>query len=302
LATRAHPELLQQVAERDDVQDVRLRLNYRSGSRIVAASEYALGEKRGYEAPEDAAEGTIYFHPRDENYDGQAQHLFDTILSAVRERNPEVTLGRIAILYPAAWIGDSVANAAQEHSFGVIRSDTNALYPRSNRLMRWLELCAMWCCDGWRTGTPRFLRLVGEGHRLFAETLISEKAKYDFQRRLLETLWSRRDSAMTVHEWLAGVRDELVGDLVGETRTADEDLEVLDGFIDLSGPTGDIPDMTLGVFSGFGEGSDRLNLSTFTARRVASSRWLSCLVWMRVAFPATTQAPLSFVKLGDYST
>src|SRR6202030_1129271 len=54
--TGAHPELLQQVAKRDDVEEVRLKLNYRCGSRIVIASEYALGEERGYEAPEDAAE------------------------------------------------------------------------------------------------------------------------------------------------------------------------------------------------------------------------------------------------------
>jgi hypothetical protein len=37
---------------------------------------------------------------------------------------------------------------------------------------------------------------------------------------------------------------------------------VLDGFIERTGPTGDIPDMTLGLFSGFGEGNDRINLST----------------------------------------
>ena len=46
--TGAHPELLQQVAEREDVQTIRLRFNYRCGSRIVVASQYALGEERGY--------------------------------------------------------------------------------------------------------------------------------------------------------------------------------------------------------------------------------------------------------------
>ena len=59
--TGAHPELLQQLSNRDDVETVRLRLNYRSGSRIVTASSYALGEERDYEAPDGAVEGTIFF-------------------------------------------------------------------------------------------------------------------------------------------------------------------------------------------------------------------------------------------------
>jgi DNA helicase-2/ATP-dependent DNA helicase PcrA len=76
--TGAHPELLQRLAERGDVEDVTLRLNYRCGSRIVTASEYALGEDRGYSAPEDADEGTIYFHPRPGDYARQADYLFST--------------------------------------------------------------------------------------------------------------------------------------------------------------------------------------------------------------------------------
>jgi superfamily I DNA/RNA helicase len=186
--TGAHPELLQQVADRDDVEEVRLRLNYRCGSRIVTASEYALGEHRGYTAPEDAAEGTIFFHPRTGGYEQQAAYLFSTVLPEVIERVPELKLGRIAILYPAAWIGDAVANAAQGHGFGTIRSDTKALYPRSSRLMRWLELCAVWCCNGWQSGTPRFSKLVAEGNRIFAEVLFSDETRLAFRRSLLSLL------------------------------------------------------------------------------------------------------------------
>ncbi len=59
--TGANPQLLQKLSERKDVETVRLRLNYRCGSRIVSASKYALGEDRGYEAPENARDGTIFF-------------------------------------------------------------------------------------------------------------------------------------------------------------------------------------------------------------------------------------------------
>jgi DNA helicase-2/ATP-dependent DNA helicase PcrA len=258
----AHPELLQQVADRDDLEDIPLKLNYRCGSRIVAASEIALGEDRGYETPEDAAEGLIFFHPVYGNYQAQAEHLFDTVLPAIQGRNPGLPLGSIAILYSAAFIGDDVASAAQARGLGFIRSDTNALYPRSNRLMRWLEQCAIWCCDGWKSGTPRFSSVAREGIRLFPEALVSDETRRLFQRTLLNSLWSRRDSALAVHDWLQDVRDDLVGDLIAQTRTSDEDLEVLDDFIERTSPTGDISDMTLGLFSGFGEGNDRLCLST----------------------------------------
>src|SRR3546814_12010424 len=53
--TGANPELLRRLAQRPDVEEIRLGLNYRSGSQIVAASEYALGGARGYQAAENTA-------------------------------------------------------------------------------------------------------------------------------------------------------------------------------------------------------------------------------------------------------
>ncbi|MFZ5693954.1 MAG: ATP-dependent helicase [Pseudomonadota bacterium] len=260
--TGAYPELLQQLSEREDVQTVRLRLNYRCGSRIVTASEYALGEDRGYEAPEGAAEGTIYFHPCTGNYDEQAGYVFSTLIPEAKVRIPELTPGKIAILYPAAWIGDAVATAAQEYGFGVVRSDTNALYPRASRLMRWLEGCAAWCCGGWKTGNPRFARLVREGQGLFAEVLRSDEDRRRFRRNLLKELWSRRNGTMNVHDWLVEMRTNLIADLVSQCRTQDDEGVVLEEFIERTGPTGDVSDMSLDVFAGFGDGGDRLNLST----------------------------------------
>ncbi|MGF6507832.1 UvrD-helicase domain-containing protein [Paraburkholderia sp. 32] len=61
--TGAHPDLLESLSEREDVETVRLELNYRSGTRIVEASGYALGQARDYRAAEGASQGTIYIHP-----------------------------------------------------------------------------------------------------------------------------------------------------------------------------------------------------------------------------------------------
>lgn len=260
--TGAHPELLQRLSARPDVQTVRLRLNYRCGSRIVMASEYVLGEERGYEARDGATEGKIYFHPRTGGYEQQAEYVFSSLIPQSMARAPELTLGQIAILYPAAWIGDAVAVAAREHGLGTVRSDTNALYPRSSRLMRWLEGCAVWCCGGWRTGNPRLSRLVSEGQALFAEALASDEKRRIFQRDLVKEMWGQRNGAMALHGWLLAVRSSLIAGLIGQCRTLDEEGTVLDVFIDRTGSSGDVADMTLSTFAGFGDGGDRINLST----------------------------------------
>lgn len=93
--TGAYPELLKDLSERSDVETVRLRFNYRSGTKIVAASEYALGEERGYKARENAPEGTIYFHPRYGDYEQQAAYFFTHTLPEIRRRNPGLKLGDI---------------------------------------------------------------------------------------------------------------------------------------------------------------------------------------------------------------
>lgn len=260
--TGAHPDLLQRLSAREDVETVQLRFNYRCGSRIVEASQYALGENRDYQAPDDAEEGTIFFHPRTGSYEQQANYLFTTILPNALARIPAVTLGNIAILYPAAWIGNSVFEAAQRHGFGVIRTDGNALYPRSSRLMRWLELCAIWCCNGWQNGTPRFSKLVGEGTRIFNESLVADEQRHFFQRALLRILWIHRNSTFNLHEWLQAFYEDLIADLIARCRTLDDELNVLTTFMAQTVEGGQLDGMTLGQFSGHGEGNDRINLST----------------------------------------
>lgn len=259
--TGAHPELLQQVADRADVQTVRLEFNYRCGSNIVAASEFALGEVRGYRTPPGAHEGKIFFHALASSYEDQANHLLSVVLPDLQRRLGKLTPGDIAILYPAAWIGDAVAQLASRHGLGVLRADANALYPRSSRIMRWLEDCALWCCSGWRSGEPDFTKLVRDGVRIFSEDIISDDLRLQFQRQLISALWSRRMRTIPVHDWLGGVRDDAFSEFLSGNVVRDE-AETLRQFIERCGADGDAHGMTLEQFAGDGEQNERLNLST----------------------------------------
>ena len=259
--TGAHPELLQTISERDDVETVRLRLNYRSGTRIVTASSYALGENRGYIAAEGTPEGTIFFHPLIGQYDNQAAYIFNTVLPDIRARQPELKLGEIAIVYQAAWIGDALSQAASAAGIPTIRTDTNSIYPRSSRLMRWVEQCGEWCCGGWKSGSPRFSKIVSDGLRLFGEELADETSKLGFQRALVQFLWDRRDGNVSLHAWLEELRVEILDGLLNHARALQDERETLVAFIDRC-VTGDCQAMNLQEFAGQGEGGDSVKLST----------------------------------------
>jgi hypothetical protein len=180
----------------------------------------------------------------------------------IMQRHPGLTEGKIAILYPAAWIGDAVANAAQRHEFSFIRTDGNALYPRFSRVMRWLEQCAIWSCGGWEHGEPRFSRIIAEVYVIFSETVHSDEEKMLLQRELLAFLLTHGNPGINLHDWLLAIRNELLQSRFLGCRTLDDETEVLQEFLDKTAPDGTASDLTLGEFAGQGEGSDQILLST----------------------------------------
>ncbi|WP_273207000.1 ATP-dependent helicase [Marinobacter subterrani] len=260
--TGARPDLLRNLSERDDVETVRLRLNYRCGTSIVKASEIALGERRDYQAVEDGPEGTVYFHPMGGNYDQQAARLISEIVPQALERHPQYDYRDVAVLYPAAWMGDAVARESQVAGISIVRADRNALYSRSSHLMQWLELCSQWCCGGWSSGNPRFQRIVRDGERLFSDGIQSDEQSYEFRSRLIEVLWDRRNASLSFHEWITALNSTLINPIASGCTALRDELEMLVAFTSRVAPEGDLAEMLLGEFAGAGEYLDRLTLST----------------------------------------
>ena len=260
--TGARPELLRRLSERADVETVHLRLNYRSGNRIVTASSAALGEARDYEAADADAEGTVFIHQMVGTYEQQAELLVGDLLPRALARHPHLNYRDVAVLYPAAWVGNAVAGSAQAAGIPIMRTDVNALYPRSSRLMQWLELCCQWCCGGWRTGKPRFTWLVREGNRLFAEALYNDERLLGFHRQLIAVLWDRRDVDLLVHSWLEALQSSVIEPLAAECVSLRDEMETLATFASRVAPAGDHAVMVLREMAGDGEHLDRLILST----------------------------------------
>lgn len=258
----ARPDLLQRLSERNDVETVRLRLNYRCATQIVAASGALLDEARDYDAVAGAPAGEVFFHPLRGRYEGQASVLIDELLPQALARHPDLRLGDVAILYPAAWLGNTLVPAIQQAGLPFIRTDTNALYSRSSRLMHWLEQCATWCCGGWQNGSPLFSRLADAGKRLFSNAIQSDAQATEFHRELITKLWTSRDGTLSLLEWLTDFRDRLLDPLGAECYDLADELTILADFIERISPEGDSHHMCLANLAGQSEGRDSLNLSS----------------------------------------
>ena len=81
--------LLLELAERDDVEAVRLELNYRSAGRIIRASELALGEVRGYRALDARRQAVIEFTERPGGLEDQAAYVVETLIPAALAGNQD---------------------------------------------------------------------------------------------------------------------------------------------------------------------------------------------------------------------
>lgn len=258
----ARPHLLRRLSERPGVETIQLRLNYRCATRIVEASGALLDEERGYDAVAGAPAGEVFFHPMRGRYEAQAWVLINELLPQVFRRNPDLQLGDVAILYPAAWLGDTLIPVIQQAGLSYIRTDTNALYSRSSRLMHWLEQCAIWCCGGWQSGSPLFSRLANIGRHLFFNAIRSDTQAADFHKELITKLWASRDGAQPLSDWLTDFRDRLLEPHVAECPEMADELNILTDFLERISPDGDSHGMTLASLAGQSEGRDSLNLSS----------------------------------------
>ena len=140
--TGAQPELLARLAEDRRVEKAHLRLNYRSRSNIVSASEIALGESRGYESAGGDG-GIIDFHHCEDGLAHQAKYACEELIPQALASGVARNLGEIAILYRDKRQGDVADECAANAGLDFIRVDANAPY-RCTPMTMWLENCAAW--------------------------------------------------------------------------------------------------------------------------------------------------------------
>jgi DNA helicase II / ATP-dependent DNA helicase PcrA len=256
----ANPDLLLGLSERPDVCSIRLRYNYRCGRQIIDASMAALGEERGYEAPDGAHEGEVFFKATDGDLGVQASDIVQHLLPEIRGR--QIPVEEVAILYRTANEGSAMAAALAGTDIPFVRADNHALVRRNSRLSRFIEACARWAAGGWKSAQPRFRRLTDQAINLVLGTNWSFEEEQAIQLELICFLKNSIDAGHSTHAWLLDFRDTLIRPWKQRAREITEDWDVIDAMIDRTDPTGPDGDLPLAHFGGFFEGSGRLNLST----------------------------------------
>ncbi len=258
--TGANPELLIGLTKRTGVRAIPLRFNYRCGTKIINASMAALGEERGYEAPEGTAEGMVLFRSIDGDLEVQAKYIAETLIPELTGRG--ISLEEIAVLYRTAAEGNAVAAAALAAGLPIIRADNQALVRRNSRLSRLIEACARWVAGGWKDADPPFRRLLQEAVALVLGAGAFVEERQALQMELVSFLRTSIDSGHTANSWLREFKNQLIRPWRRRARTVTEDWDAIDEMISRTDPTSTDGDMSLAHFGGRIEGSGRLNLST----------------------------------------
>ncbi len=230
--TGAEPDLLVKLASDDRVERIQLKLNYRSGSRIVEASEIALGEQRGYEAANGDG-GSIEFYRCKEGLRHQADVVCKTLIPKVLENGAARNLGEIAVLYRDKSLGDVAAQAASAAGLDFVRSDANAPY-RCTPFTTWLEQAAAWCAGGWRNGVPSLGELLS-AWKAFNGTLGSDTAMLTTRRALVRFLFANRDTTLVLRAWLERLHDSCLRPTFERESLTAEDARHFKGILALCG-------------------------------------------------------------------
>jgi DNA helicase-2/ATP-dependent DNA helicase PcrA len=158
--TGADPKYLRELGERNDFDEIPLRLNYRSGQRLIDASQAALAPDvpRDYVcAPEREDPGEIFFY---ETNGTSAAHAAQMVTAIRRAADAGEPLHEIAVLYRAAGHLLDALRAGLEAEGIPFIWERDTRYP-SSPLIRWMQNAAAWSLAS-PADRPPFAPLVRE--------------------------------------------------------------------------------------------------------------------------------------------
>lgn len=257
--TGADPALLQGLAKCLGVEPIQLKLNYRSGPMIVRASEFALGERRGFRSSMDQV-GAIDIHHRPNGAADQVDFICKTVIPSALKRREGRRMGDIAILYKSRYDGDEIAKAVEDRGWDFVRIDQGNPYPRSPVVL-WLEDCAAWCGGGWRSGEPRLSELV-KTWRGFNESIAAESAQRRMQRDLVKFLHSHRLPDQRLSNWLNDFRNAVLDPSLSREPRLRDDAVAVAKLVEVCAQDARLGGFTVTAFGGQGGTGTHLNLLT----------------------------------------
>lgn len=220
--TGADPQYLRDLAQHHSYKTIRLRFNYRSGSKLIAAAEASLGSPRNYQAdPSRTNDGEIYFDEIDGGIAAQAHWIVHSLVPRLVTAGTEAH--EVAVLYKAR--GDLLEALVAE----IPGAPNPYLLERDERfpatlVTKWLQRCATKALGGAEAED------LGDLARTYGDLL--ERAGWfeeqlTVRRRLLEALGGAHPE-MPLHQWISAVDSGLgLRGLLADDSTASDEVDAL---------------------------------------------------------------------------
>jgi DNA helicase-2/ATP-dependent DNA helicase PcrA len=257
--TGARPALMNELADVEDVEQVRLRLNYRSGRSIINASTAALAETRDFEASNDK-EGVVIDHKCIGGLDEQISLAINNLVPEALARKEGRRLGDIGVLYLDRHGGAAVAHAADQAGLEYVRFDQGNPYPRTPAT-GWLEECASWCAGGWKDGEPRLSNLLWQWRNFFPQ-ISKETEIRQLRRGLVSFLYSNRDPDTRLRDWIKAFADAGLFTMIRAEPTMADEVESIRALYEVCKDDQPLAAYSVANFGGQYVSQDRLNLTT----------------------------------------
>jgi DNA helicase-2/ATP-dependent DNA helicase PcrA len=240
--TGANPSYLMDLSEDHAFRTIRLRFNYRSGARLIAAAEATLGSARNYQpAPDCAHEGDIEFEEVQGGLRAQAYHVVHGIVPELVAAGVEPH--EIAVLYKQKGeVFDALLAEIREAGEPYL-VEKDVRFP-SSPLVRWLQRCATKALDG--DGADS----LGELASVYRELLTFGGVFDDelvVRGRLLDAI-TGLEPTLLLSDWMARLDDALrLRDLLKADGTRPDDVDAITSLRESSSSPVPLLDFARGV-------------------------------------------------------
>lgn len=219
----ANSELLEGLSKMSGVETIPLQVNYRSGTGIIEVAKRALGKDRGHKSSDPSRQAFVKINKCAEGLPDQAAYAIKVLVPAALNARKGRQLGDIAILYRNKNVGDVAAIQAAKAGYPFVRIDNAAPYKKVP-LTGWIEDCASWCAEGWKTASPPLRDL--QGRWISFQGSLSDVQARAARAKLTRFLWSNR-GAGSASEFVQKLRAELLGVIeAGRHELADQVVQV----------------------------------------------------------------------------
>lgn len=259
----ADPKYLTELAEREEIESIRLQLNYRSGQTIIDSADTILAPAipRAYKAARGSEyPGEIFFIEKTEGYEAQIKYIIDEIIPSLDEAGYE--RHNIAILYHTT--NDAEILTTSLNSAGIQYSGEKDQRYKRTPVTRWVENMAQWCCGlakdkglGFNDIFSFWLNLKrNAGVRIDTKEELKERSKF------FSLLSAEHDRTKSVESWLQVIDEGL--DLRRVLSCLKIRPEELDNFCEMLAAcnNGPLSDFLLEDLAGCGSDSKSLVITT----------------------------------------